>query len=504
MGRLHQENGGRFTSPNTESSLSAGYQTDLTGGALWFSPGYFGVDPTTEYILDPGTYTHVRYRRTQATSYGWWVLFATKSSDTYTVTFGARISVPAGTVGDVLELAFDDAEETIGSATVTGNNTYLAWISSAPGDESGPTSIHYFDNQGGGTGNASYVPTSAAPTVGASYDTTGTGGNTGSGGDPQLVAFNRVPNVTGGVWQLGTKPLQIPSIDASGGSQSDSTVGGLKYRFHTFLTGGNLNVIKGGFMEILIVGGGGGGGCNAGGGGGGGAIIVASGNVSAGTKTVSVGTGGTGGTTTTNTYNDGQGTNGGNSSFDTIIATGGGGGGAYNSLAGLAGANGGGGGGYGGTAGTGTSPTIPSGFTGTVYAGGDGQAGQGSTLTSGGGGGAAGTAGSGHDGDDGIEITFEATSYYYAGGGGAGAWTGSAGGDGGLGGAGGGGSNNAGAGSGSAGRNPGSDGGNASDSDGGNAGANTGSGGGGSTFYGSTGSNGGNGGSGIVIVRYRI
>ena len=497
MGRLHRNNGGRMSSP-IGTPDTGGYEGDLTGGSAWFSPGYFGVDPTANYLLSQATYTHVRFRRTQATSYGWWVLFVTRSSDTYTVTFGARISVPAGTVGEVIELAFVNAEETIGSATVTTNDTYLAWLSSAPTDEAGPSSIHYFDATA-----ASFVQlTNTAPTVGTSYDTSGT--STNSGGDPQFAVFNRVSKPTGGIWQLGTQPLVIPSIDAIGGTETEATVGGLKYRFHTFLSSGKMTVNKGGNMDILLVGGGGGGGCNAGGGGGGGAIIVASGNVSAGTKTVTVGLGGTGGTSSNNNYSDGEGTNGGSTSFDTIIATGGGGGGAYNSLSGLNGANGGGGGGYSGTAGTGSAPTIPAGFTGTVYAGTNGHDGPGSSLTSGGGGGAAGTANSGHDGDDGVLIYFESTNYYYAAGGGAGSWTGSAGGDGGLGGAGGGGSKGAGAGSGSAGRNAGSDGGNAENSDGGNAGANTGSGGGGSTFYASTGSNGGNGGSGIVVVRYRI
>ena len=499
MGRLHQNNGGRMLSP-APAVAEAGYETALTGGSLWFSPGYFGVDPTAEYFLAQAIYTHVRYRRTQATSYGWWVLFVTKSADTYTVTFGARISVPAGTVGEIIELAFDDAEETIGSATVTTSNTYLAWISSAPGVESGPSSIHYFDSQ-----NSSYIPAgSTAPTVGTSYDTTGTGGSTGSGGNPQLNAYNVIPGNFGGVWQLGPKPLIIPTlIVATGGATGSATVSGINYKFHTFTSTSDLVVTNGGNMDILLVGGGGGGGTNAGGGGGGGAIIVASGYIGPGTYTATVGNGGAGGTIATNAYNAGEGDTGADTTFAGITATGGGGGGAYNSLSGRNGANGGGGGGYSGTAGTGTSPTIPSGFTGTVYAGSDGRDGQGSTLTSGGGGGAAGTTKTGHDGDDGIAITFEGSNVYYAGGGGAGAWTGSAGGDGGLGGGGGGGSNAAGAGAGGTGRNNGSNGGNAQNTNGGDAGANTGGGGGGSTFYGSNGSVGGAGGSGIVIVRYR-
>lgn len=499
MGRLHQNNGGRMVSPAV-AAISSGFEGNLTGGSLWFSPGFFGVDPTSEYLLSQGSYTHVRYRRTQATSYGWWVLFVTKSSNTYTVTFGARISVSAGTVGEVLELAFDDAEETIGSATVTTSDTYLAWISSAPTVEAGPTSIHYWDTQA-----ASYLPTSSAPTVGTSYTPSNVSGQSiGSGGNPRFNVYNDVPNVYGGVWQLGSKQLIIPAlIVAAGGTTATAIVSGISYKFHTFTSTSDLVVTTGGNMDILLVGGGGGGGTNSGGGGGGGAIIVASGFVGPGTYTATVGNGGAGGTLATNTYNAGQGDTGADTTFAGITATGGGGGGAYNALSGRNGANGGGGGGYTGSGGTGTSPTIPSGFTGTVYAGSDGRNAGGSTLQSGGGGGAAGTTKTGNDGDDGISITFEGNIVYYAGGGGSGAWQGSAGGDGGLGGGGGGGSKGGGAGSGGAGRNAGSNGGNAQDTNGGDAGANTGGGGGGSTFYGSGGAVGGAGGSGIVIVRYR-
>lgn len=183
----------------TYTSLLGGNASGMSGGSVWFSPGYFGVEPLAEYLLAQGTYTSVRYRRTQEASYSWWALFCTRSSNTYTVTFGARIITPAGTVGEVLDLPLSQAAQIVGSPVVSGISTYLCWLSHAPGESpGGPTNIHYFDSQ-----HSNYVQTSTVPAVGVSYTPT----TLESGGRPRFQAIGAVDKIFSGVFQVGPQKL---------------------------------------------------------------------------------------------------------------------------------------------------------------------------------------------------------------------------------------------------------------------------------------------------------
>ena len=255
--------------------------------------------------------------------------------------------------------------------------------------------------------------------------------------------------------------------EATGGTVTTVTDGGIRYRVHTFTTPGTHDfvVTSGGDVEYLIVGGGGGGGQNAGsdGGGGGGGGGVLSGDFAAAATTypIVVGAGATGRA------------NGENSTAFGLSAVGGGAGAAFNQ------ANTSGGSGGGGC----WSPQAgAAGTTGQGFSGGNGAGAP--NYNAGGGGGAGGVGGS-------------ATSSGNSGNGGAGFLSSITGTAVGYGGGGGGGSKN---------RN-GSTAGTATDG-GGNGGNNAvgqngtdGRGGGGGGSAGSGGAT--DGGDGIVIIRYR-
>ena len=241
------------------------------------------------------------------------------------------------------------------------------------------------------------------------------------------------------------------------------------YTIHTFTSGGTFTPNSTGNVEYLIVAGGGGGGQYIGGGAGAGGMLENSSfEVSAGAKTVTVGTGGLGGIS-----GGDPSTNGGDSVFDSVTVIGGGGGGGYDAgyyAPAVGGSGGGGGGGIG-----------QSGAAGTA---GQGNAGGNTADSAGGGGGGKGAVGAnastllGGNGGAGTASSISGGSVTYAGGGGGGTNGGTAG-TGGTGGGGNGTNTNATGGAGS---------------------SNTGGGGGGSG--GSTGGIGGAGGSGIVIIRY--
>lgn len=297
----------------------------------------------------------------------------------------------------------------------------------------------------------------------------------------------------------------LPIITATGGTETIITERGVRYKVHAFTTvgTGSLNIATASnnpTVEVLIVaGGGGGGGEFAGGGGAGGVYYSKSIPVTAGNKTVNVGTGGIAGGTTrfTNTV----GGDGGLSQFDMYSVAGGGGGGTYwqSNLTYTNGRTGGCGGGAGAidnspfaTGGTGSRGT-------NNVLGGNGGAGGNSAENSysGGGGGGAGGNGEtadprymGGEGGTGILCDITGVAVFYAGGGAGStcynnvAFTRI---NGGLGGGGAGGAwygypNNL-------------AGGNGTDGLGG---------GGGGGNYGSAPAGGGKGGSGIVIVRYPI
>ena len=237
-----------------------------------------------------------------------------------------------------------------------------------------------------------------------------------------MIRFNSTSNrlevYNGTVWQS----VGGVSATQSAGSGTTTTSGG--YKIHAFTSTGTLNVINGGYMDVLIVagGGGGGGGTNSGGGGAGGVLLAQDLSIGDGPYNITVGDGGAA------PYANG--TNGSSSSFDTYSANGGGGGGEYRSN-GLTGGNGGGAGAddrntnrYGGGV---TTGSTPSGFTKYGYSGGGGINGTSSNRAGGGGGGAGGaggqangsTAGSGGAGID-LSAIFGTTlgeSGYFASGG---------------------------------------------------------------------------------------
>jgi len=231
---------------------------------------------------------------------------------------------------------------------------------------------------------------------------------------------------------------QSGSLTATGGTISQYTSGGAVYKVHTFTSSGTFSVTSGrATIEWFGVAGGGGGGGSHGGGGGAGGAKIGSQEVSAGTYTITIGSGGAG--------SPGLGSaasSGGNTELFGTTLTGGGRGGTRitnNSV--HAGGNGGSGGG-----GAGTNPTTAG--TGTSGEGNDGGAGSSdSTAGHGGGGGgasSAGTAASGAEnsgfagnGGDGISNDYQTGStQVYAGGGGGGTWGSATAGTGGTGGGG--------------------------------------------------------------------
>jgi len=273
----------------------------------------------------------------------------------------------------------------------------------------------------------------------------------------------------------GWVELAAAGPSATGGDES-KTVGDFTY--HLFTTGGTLTVVDPGAFEVLVVGGGAGGGA---GGAGGGAGAVESfffnrQHLSAGTYSVTIGTGGAGSTNA-----NVRGANGGNSSFagiPTFTSLGGGGGASGGANTGLTGGSGGGGWNSNAGGGASGSNTTP------------GEAGPFSPARGGGGGGAS-AQGSGQTGGEGLALatidsnltsgnftSFSGMTVISSGGGG--------------------GSTDGVTGAGGTGAGTGSN----SSSVAGTAGVSYGSGGGGGGVTGGVNANGGNGKAGIVIVRY--
>jgi len=292
----------------------------------------------------------------------------------------------------------------------------------------------------------------------------------------------------------------IGEYQATGGTVTTYSSGGVNYKVHTFTTSGTYTVTAGtANIDYLVVAAGGGGG-PIGGGGGAGGVLVGSIASTFGAYSIVIGGGGT----------NGQGgstpaTNGGNTTALGLTAIGGGGGGQHqsggSSTSGLSGGSGGGGADNGTPGGAGTS--------GQGNAGGTGIPSLPSTQRGGGGGGGAGAAGASAtssgmgNGGNGIQSGINGTTLYWGGGGGGGGYESTTAGNGGLGGGGGGSVNTgtAGTGGGSA-LNSGDNGVVATNARGGSGGANTGGGGGGCSWQ--TPSFTAQGGSGIVIIRYIV
>lgn len=153
--------------------------TSLSGGSQWFSPGYFGVDK--DYTITPTSSGNViksiSFRRVQTSAYQWWFMLTTKSSNTYTIRYAARISVPAGgSTGNVINFSLANASATVGNSTLTAGTTYyLSWHS---GDNaySPPSGSIYADATTGG--NIDYVQ-NTTPTISDGGTFTTTSNNTG-------------------------------------------------------------------------------------------------------------------------------------------------------------------------------------------------------------------------------------------------------------------------------------------------------------------------------------
>ena len=219
------------------------------------------------------------------------------------------------------------------------------------------------------------------------------------------------------------------AVEATGGTQTDVTDSGVKYRVHTFSTVGTSNfvVTNGGEVEYLIVAGGGGGGgrYHSGGGGAGGVIQHKGFSVTPQTYSIVVGDGGSAGLAVPD--NSQRGSNGSNSTGFGQVALGGGGGGSNSTLqSGLSGGCGG------GASGSSIDATYQggNGTSGQGFGGGNGLGSLGTgVIRVGAGGGGAG--GRGYDGlhgsapapgygGDGIPSTISGTLEYYGGGGGGG------------------------------------------------------------------------------------
>jgi len=276
-----------------------------------------------------------------------------------------------------------------------GGNSYLVAGGGGGGSDWGP-----------GIGGSGIGGNGGSASVGRDGATnTGSGGGGGGGG---------IVNPAGGSGGSGIVIITyiIPNIVATGGTVTDTVVGGFIYRNHVFTSTGNSTftlTAPSTPLQVLIVGGGGAGGNNQGGGGGAGAAVLTSSTMSSGSYTVTVGSGGT--VRSGSTY---VGNNGGTSSFASLTAVGGGGGGAVGSPNGV---NGGCGGGEGFQSGTGAG-------VGSVgYNGGRSYSDSGGRWQTGGGGGMGGAGGAGTAntaglGGLGISFTIGGVSYLVAGGGG--------------------------------------------------------------------------------------
>lgn len=154
-----------------ETSVTAGHPDgSFPSGGQWFSPGFFGVEPTATYAIPGGSKLQtVTYRRVNTGSYSWWFLIVSKSGTTYTPIYGCRITTPAGgTNGETLTQDVNNVnDDAFGVPYIPSTGTYyIAWISSAPG-YTAPSGSIYNDTGGSSGGSVEYVSTNVAP-----YDST--------------------------------------------------------------------------------------------------------------------------------------------------------------------------------------------------------------------------------------------------------------------------------------------------------------------------------------------
>ncbi len=333
---------------------------------------------------------------------------STASQDVIVEPIGAAVSNLGTVNGNFLSLTYDAANPTADVAAFTNTAGTLYWcFTNSMTPPSGAAII-----AGAGfisAGNVGTVPGGLAITLPSR-----TGANDifmhaiVDGADDTNIATVRVYIGTSSAFAVISGTTGSPTI-------TDYTDGDGTWRAYEFTGAGSFTVGTGGGIEYELVAGGGGGGGGVGfvrhGGGGAGGVLRGTTTLSAGTYSVTVGSGGTGGSSGTP-----RGTSGGDSTAIGLTAVGGGAGatgtdGTRNALAGGSGGGGGGASPGGNNAGNGAAATSGQGF-----AGGDGQPNQG-----GGGGGAGGAGGAGStvggNGGVGITSTINGTSRGIAGGG---------------------------------------------------------------------------------------
>jgi len=164
----------RHAGLNSGNAFQIYADMNLKQGRSWFSPGYFGVEPTSEYQLtNNATYTKLLTTRANSGAYNFWFLIVSKSGTNYTPIYGALLQTASGgSAGD--DLTFDltsDPITTIGSPTIpSSGNYYIAWLSYAPGYTNPSGSM--WNDTSGSRGSIEYVASSTAPTTGTTYATT--------------------------------------------------------------------------------------------------------------------------------------------------------------------------------------------------------------------------------------------------------------------------------------------------------------------------------------------
>jgi len=362
-------------------------------------------------------------------------------------------------------------------SAITGDSIYYAGGGGGAGAAGGSGGAGGLGGGGNGGSESGISGSPGTPNTGGGGGATGGSGTVAGAGGSGIVIIR---------YKIYTQVTSSTRIQATGGSETTITVGGKKYKVHTFNVSDNFTVTNAGssdqMIDYLIIAGGGGGG-GRGGGGGAGGMLEGQFRPTATAYPATVGNGGLGSVQGTRASS-----NGGNSSIFDIVAYGGGRGGDYN---GGAGGNGGSGGGAGGQRSDQGAQSVAPGGSGVSRQGNAGGSNPGMASSGGGGGGAGGAGGqslldgstNGTAGNGGIGriSSITGTEVRYAGGGGGSGIAGSTRGAGGAGGGGAGGAFNGTAGT-----------------------PNTGGGGG---AAGSTDDNwgtGGSGGSGVIIVRYEI
>ena len=165
----------------TSPAEDVGHALPFTGGTQWFSPGYFGVDVESEYAFTNNadyTDTTLSYRAVQTSAYSWWILIVEdEGSFSYRPVWGARIDVPASTVGQTRTATLtNNLPSAFGSLIIPVTGTYyLAWLSGSAGQGNGsPSSNIYVDSSANSLNGVPYAPNNNVPNTSTSIVATTT------------------------------------------------------------------------------------------------------------------------------------------------------------------------------------------------------------------------------------------------------------------------------------------------------------------------------------------